>query len=63
MPEILDGVPESHRDLLLAPLTATLRKFAKVYGVEESMLVDPGEDRHSVIYRPRKLVANPPGQN
>ena len=24
MPEILDGVPESHRDLLLAPLTATL---------------------------------------
>jgi PPOX class probable F420-dependent enzyme len=138
VPEILDGVPESHRDILLAPLTATLttvdaggrpqstavwyvvdddgqlkgsitsdrqkyknlrgnpncdliiidpqnpfrtlevraeadltrdpetatvRKFAKVYGVEESMLVDPGEDRYSVTYRPRKLVANPPAQN
>ncbi|HEY4946602.1 MAG TPA: hypothetical protein VII19_01810 [Acidimicrobiales bacterium] len=50
-------------DLTRDPETATVRKFAKVYGVEESMLVDPGEDRYSVTYRPRKLVANPPAQD
>lgn len=132
MPDILKEVPESHRDLLLAPLTATLttidvkgrpqstavwcfvgddgqltitsdrqkyknlrgnphcdlfivdprnpfrtlevraeadltpdpdkatvRKFAKVYNADESMLVRDEEDRITVTYRLRRLVASP----
>lgn len=132
MPNILDSVPESHRDLLFSPLTATLstvdgegrpqstavwyrldddgqlkgsitsdrqkyknlrtnpncslfildptnahrtleiravaelradpdkrdvRKFAKVYGVDEAMLVASGGDRFTVTFRPRRIVA------
>ena len=134
MPDILQEVPESHRDLLLAPLTATLttidsggrpqstavwyfvdddgllkgsitsdrqkyknlqrnrncdlfiidpqnpyrtleiradadlspdpdkatvRKFAHLYGVDESMLIKEAEERWTITYRPRRLVANP----
>lgn len=137
MPDILEVVPESHRDLLRSPLTATLttvdahgrpqstavwylldddgqlkgsitsdrqkyknlranpncalfiidpqnpfrtlevraeaelaadtgkptvRKFAKVYTVDEAMLVDESEDRYTVTYRPRRVVVNPPAQ-
>jgi PPOX class probable F420-dependent enzyme len=134
MPDILDIVPDSHRDLLLAPLTATLttldargrpqstavwyfvgddgqlkgsitsdrqkyknlrgnpncdlfiidpqnpyrtleiraeadlspdpekltvRTFAAVYSADESMLVKEAEERWTITYRPRRLVANP----
>lgn len=134
MTNIVDGTPESHRDLLTAPLTATLttidgngrpqstavwflldgdgrltssitsdrqkytnltgnpecdlfiidpqnpfrtleiraraelepdpeqdevRRFAEAYGVDPAMLVNESEDRYTVTYRPRRIVANP----
>ena len=46
-------------DLTPDPDKATVRKFAKLYGVDESMLVREGEDRYTVTFRPRRVVANP----
>ncbi|MDR3649181.1 MAG: TIGR03618 family F420-dependent PPOX class oxidoreductase [Acidimicrobiales bacterium] len=43
--------------LLADPDKATVRKLAKVYGLDEAMLVRAEEDRYTVTYRPRKLVA------
>jgi len=138
MPDILDHVPESHRDLLLSPLTATLttvdgkgrpqstavwylvdddgqlkgsttsdrqkfknlrrnpncdlfiidpqssfrtlevraeaelkadpekatvRKFAKAYNVDETMLMNAGEDRFVITLHPRSVIAHPPVQS
>jgi hypothetical protein len=48
MPDILDAVPEIHRDLIQSPLTATLTT------------IGPAEERYTVAYRPRRIVANPP---
>jgi hypothetical protein len=47
-------------ELTADPEKTTVRKFAKIYSIDESMLVDPTEDRYTVTYRPRRLVANPP---
>ncbi len=46
-------------ELAADPDKATVRKFAKIYGVDESMLLNAGEDRYTITYRPRRLVANP----
>ncbi len=133
MPPVLDQVPDSHRDLLRAPLTATLStvdvrcrpqttavwyivdtdgelkgsitserqkfknlrenpnctlfiidphnpqrtleiraeaelsadpdkedvvKFARAYGADEALFVNRSEDRYTVIYHPRRVVAS-----
>ena len=42
------------------PDKASVRKFARAYGVDEEMLLHAGEDRHVVVYRPRRIVVNPP---
>lgn len=42
------------------PDKATVRKFAAAYGADESMLVRQEEDRYTVTYRLRRVVANPP---
>ena len=47
-------------ELVPDPEKVTVRKFAEVYGVDEAMLVNQGEDRYTVIYRPRRVVVNPP---
>jgi len=47
-------------ELTADPDKTTVRKFAKVYNVDESMLVQENEDRYTVTYRPRRVVANPP---
>ncbi len=36
---------------------ATVRKLANVYGLDEAKLIRAEEDRYTVTYRPRKLVA------
>ncbi len=41
------------------PDKETVRKFALAYDVDESVLVRPEEDRYTVVYRPRRIVANP----
>jgi hypothetical protein len=33
--------------------------LAKLYGVDEAVLVRPEEDRYTLKYRPRRVVANP----
>ncbi len=135
MPSLLDQVPDSHRDLLRAPLTATLstvddrcrpqttavwylvdvdgqlkgsitserqkfknlqgnpnctlfiidpqnplrtleiraeaelradpdkedvRKFAGAYNADEALFLNLSEDRYTVVYRPRRVVASGP---
>ncbi len=47
-------------ELVADPDKGTVRKFANVYKVDESMLVRDEEDRYTIIYRPRKVVVNPP---
>jgi PPOX class probable F420-dependent enzyme len=42
------------------PEKATVRQFAAHYGVDADGLTHPGEDRYTVIFRPRRVVANPP---
>jgi PPOX class probable F420-dependent enzyme len=42
------------------PAKDSVRKFARAYGVDEAMLLQAGEDRHVVVYRPRRIVVNPP---
>ena len=42
------------------PDKAIVRRFANVYNVDETVLVNAGEDRYTVIFRPRKIVVNPP---
>ena len=46
-------------DLTPDPDKATVRKFATVYNADESMLVREEEDRITVTYRLRRLVASP----
>jgi len=45
-------------ELLADPDKATLRKLANVYGLDEATLVRAEEDRYTVAYQPRKLVAH-----
>jgi hypothetical protein len=33
--------------------------FARIYSVDEAMLVNRSEDRYTILYRPRRVVANP----
>jgi PPOX class probable F420-dependent enzyme len=47
-------------DLTADPDKATVAKFAEQYNVDPSMLLNPAEDRYTVTYRPRRIVANPP---
>jgi len=42
------------------PEKTLVRKFARPYGVDESLLVNDAEDRYVVTYRPRRIVVNPP---
>jgi PPOX class probable F420-dependent enzyme len=46
-------------DLTPDPEKATVRKFAAVYGVDESMLVNDDEDRWTITFRLRRLIVNP----
>jgi len=41
------------------PDKATVSKFAKLYQVDEAMLKASGQNRYTVTYRPRHVVANP----
>jgi PPOX class probable F420-dependent enzyme len=41
------------------PDKATVRKFAEAYQVDEALLASATEDRYTVTYRPRRVVANP----
>jgi PPOX class probable F420-dependent enzyme len=47
-------------DLEPDPDKATVAKFAARYHVDESILINPAEDRYTVTYRPWRIVANPP---
>ncbi len=38
---------------------ATVRKFARVYGVDEAMLVNEAEQRYTFTYKPRRVVVTP----
>ncbi len=44
------------------PEKATVSKFAKAYQVDEAMLRAAGDNRYTVTYLPRRVVANPPPQ-
>jgi PPOX class probable F420-dependent enzyme len=45
------------------PEKATLRKFAEAYQVDEALLVRAEEERITITYEPRRVVANPsPGR-
>lgn len=46
--------------LVADPGYATLTKIAKAYGVDPSMVIQPGDERFTVVYEPRKVVTNPP---
>jgi PPOX class probable F420-dependent enzyme len=45
------------------PTKAMVRKFASAYNVDEAMLVNEDEDRYTVVYRPRRVVASPPSRS
>lgn len=49
-------------DLTADPDKATVRRFAEVYNVDEAMLVNAEEDRYTITYRPRRVVASPAAQ-
>jgi PPOX class probable F420-dependent enzyme len=49
-------------ELVADPDKATVSKFAKAYEVDEAMLRAAGDNRYTVVYRPRRVVANPPPQ-
>ncbi len=49
-------------ELVADPDKATVSKFAKAYQADEAMLKAAGDNRYTVIYRPRRVVANPPPQ-
>jgi PPOX class probable F420-dependent enzyme len=44
------------------PEKATVSKFAKVYQADEEMLKASGDNRYTVAFRPRHIVANPASQ-
>ena len=46
-------------ELVADPDKVTVRKFAKAYGVDEAMLLNAGDDRYTITYRPRRIVVNP----
>jgi PPOX class probable F420-dependent enzyme len=50
-------------DLTPDPQKATVSKFAKLYNVDEAMLLAAGDDRYTITYRPRRIVVNPPSQD
>ncbi len=45
-------------DLVADPDQATVARFAEQYGVDPSGLIHPEEDRWTVVYRPRRIVAS-----
>jgi PPOX class probable F420-dependent enzyme len=49
-------------ELSADPDKATVSKFAKAYQADEAMLRAAGDNRYTVTYRPRHIVANPPPQ-
>jgi PPOX class probable F420-dependent enzyme len=44
------------------PEKATVSKFAKAYRADEAMLKAAGDNRYTVTYLSRRVVANPPPQ-
>jgi hypothetical protein len=46
-------------ELIADPDKDTARSFARIYSVDEAMLVNRSEDRYTILYRPRRVVANP----
>jgi PPOX class probable F420-dependent enzyme len=44
------------------PEKATVSKFAKAYKADEAMLKASGDNRYTVTFHPRRIVANPPAQ-
>jgi hypothetical protein len=45
--------------LIADPDQEAVRKFARAYGADKTVLVRPEEDRYTVLYRPRHIVASP----
>jgi PPOX class probable F420-dependent enzyme len=44
------------------PDKATVAAFARLYDVDEAMLINPEEDRYTVTYEPWRIVVNPPAE-
>jgi PPOX class probable F420-dependent enzyme len=44
-------------ELAADPDKETVRKFATAYNVGEAMLVNESEDRYTILYHPRRVVA------
>lgn len=49
-------------ELTADPEKATVSKFAQAYQADEAMLKASGDNRYTVTYRLRHVVANPPSQ-
>jgi PPOX class probable F420-dependent enzyme len=47
-------------ELVPDPDQAAVRALAEAYGMDPEMLVNPTEDRYTIIFRPRRVVVNPP---
>jgi PPOX class probable F420-dependent enzyme len=47
-------------ELVADPEQTMVRTFAAAYNVPESILVNPTQDRYTVVLRPRRIVAHPP---
>jgi PPOX class probable F420-dependent enzyme len=45
-------------ELTADPDKETVRKFAGLYGVDEAQLVDRSEERYTIVYRPRRVIAS-----
>jgi PPOX class probable F420-dependent enzyme len=41
------------------PDKSTVRAFARAYGMDETALITMDEDRYTIIFRPRRVVATP----
>lgn len=50
-------------ELIRDPEKAMVAKFAAAYQADEATLKAAGDDRHTIIYRPRRIVVNPPTQD
>lgn len=47
-------------ELTADPDKSTVQTLARAYGMDGEALVHPDEDRYTVTFRPRRIVANPP---
>lgn len=47
-------------ELVADPDQTMVRTFAAAYNVPESVLVSPTQNRYTVVFTPRRIVAHPP---